>query len=120
MHTGKVSGQTATVSFTGQSQLVSENFTGAPAAGATPLWQEEAFKRRLAWTLLLMAIEDEETRYTPFNEVKNRYISIFCRGQRKESLNKQLDAPYQIKPLNTGEEVSYVIHLCTYLLRGHE
>lgn len=116
MHTSKVSAQTATVSFTGESQLVSENFTGAPAAGAPTLWQEEAFKRRLAWTLLLMAIEDEETRCIAFNEVN----FFFYRGQRKESLNKQLDAPYQIKPLNTGEEVSYVIHLCTYLLRGHE
>lgn len=63
MHTSKASAQTTTVSFTGESQLVSENFTGATAAGATPLWQEETFKRRLAWTLLLMAREDEETRY---------------------------------------------------------
>lgn len=70
-----------------------------------------------------MAREDEEMRYIRFNEVNKKKIesiSIFCRGQRKESLNKQLDATYQIKPLNTGEEVSYVIHLCTYLLRGHE
>lgn len=74
MHTSKASAQTATVRFTGESQLVSENFTGATSAGATLLWQEETFKRCLAWTLPLMAKEDEETRYIRFNEVK---IEIF-------------------------------------------